>query len=166
MTYTISIYAKKNTNNFIQIGGGDSFAITSFANFNLDTGVLGTVGATASATITNAGNGWYRCTMTATTIFGSTTSIAYRLISSATSASGETNTLTTSVFLWGAQLEAGAYSTSFIPTTTASVTRNADSITRNNIYTNGLITAAGGTWFVELRNNVPLLADSGVMLLY
>ena len=58
------------------------------------------------------------------------------------------------------QLEAGAYATSFIPTTTASVTRNADSITRNNIFTNGLITAAGGTWFVELRNNIPITRDA------
>lgn len=64
-----------------------------------------------------------------------------------------------SIFAWGAQVEAGAYATSFIPTTTASVTRNADSITRNNIFTNGLITAAGGTWFVELRNNVARVRD-------
>ena len=61
---------------------------------------------------------------------------------------------------WGGQMELGAYATSFIPTTTASVTRNADTITRNNIFTNGLITAAGGTWFVELRGNVAIQRDS------
>jgi hypothetical protein len=62
--------------------------------------------------------------------------------------------------IWGAQLEAGAYATSYIPTTSASVTRNADVISRSNIFTNGLITASGGTWFVDLRNNRALIRDS------
>jgi hypothetical protein len=153
-TYTISVYAKKDTNNFLQLANGDSFAITSFANFDLNMGVLGNVGATASATITNVGNGWYRCTMTSAANFSGATAIGYRLINSATSGNGEANILSTSVFLWGAQLEAGAYATSYIPTTSASVTRNADVISRGNIFTNGLITASGGTWFVDLRDNV------------
>jgi hypothetical protein len=60
-----------------------------------------------------------------------------------------------------AQWEAGAYATSYIPTTSASVTRNADVISRGNIFTNGLITASGGTWFVDIRNNRVLVGDSG-----
>jgi hypothetical protein len=71
-----------------------------------------------------------------------------------------------SVDLWGAQLEAGAYPTSYIPTTSASVTRNADVMTRSNIFTEGLITAAGGTWFVDLRNNLSILRDTGLSELY
>jgi hypothetical protein len=59
------------------------------------------------------------------------------------------------------QLEAGAYATSYIPTSSASVTRNADVISRGNIFTNGLITASGGTWFVDFRNNVPIQSQAG-----
>jgi hypothetical protein len=59
----------------------------------------------------------------------------------------------------GAQLELGAYATTYIPTTTASATRVADSFSRNNVYTNGLIGASGGTWFVELRNNIAYVRD-------
>jgi hypothetical protein len=62
---------------------------------------------------------------------------------------------------WGGQMELGAYATSYIPTTSASVTRNADVISRGNIFTNGLITASGGTWFVDFRNNVPIQSQAG-----
>lgn len=76
-----------------------------------------------------------------------------------------TNT-TADVLLWGAQFEQGAYPTTYIPTTTAAATRLVDTFTRNNIYTNGLISASGGTWFVELRGNVVLLRDgSGTLSL-
>ncbi len=59
-----------------------------------------------------------------------------------------------------AQFEQGSYATTYIPTTTATATRLADSFTRNNIYTNGLISASGGTWYVELRNNVGYTRDT------
>jgi hypothetical protein len=58
------------------------------------------------------------------------------------------------------QLETGSYATSYIPTTTATVTRNADIISRDNIYTNNIITSAGGTWFVEFVNNFSLIRDT------
>jgi hypothetical protein len=67
-----------------------------------------------------------------------------------------------SIFAWGAQLEAGAYATSYIPTTTAGVTRNQDLMLLSNIYTNNLLTSSGGTWFVDFRNNVPLSRDAQV----
>jgi hypothetical protein len=62
------------------------------------------------------------------------------------------------------QWEAGAYPTTYIPTTSATATRVADSFSRNNIYTNGLISASGGTWFVELRGNVAYTRDATTRL--
>jgi hypothetical protein len=49
--------------------------------------------------------------------------------------------------IWGAQLELGSYSTSYIPTTSASVTRNADVISKTGI--SSLIGQTEGTLFVD-----------------
>lgn len=163
LNYTLSIYAKKNTNDFLQITGSATiFSATYFANFDLNNGVLGTIGSGVTATITNVGNGWYRCTMTATASSTGTNTVGIYLISSATATRAEANLLTTSVYIWGAQLEQGSYATTYIPTTTASATRLADTFTRNNIYTNGYIGASGGTWYVELKNNVTYTRDNGL----
>jgi len=119
VSYTMSTYAKKNTNNFVQIAGGSVlFGANAWANFDLNSGVVGSVGSAATATITNVGNGWYRCTMTAPAIATiSGLSALYVLISSATSLRAETNSLSTSVFLWGAQLVEGTQALNYLPTT-------------------------------------------------
>jgi hypothetical protein len=52
------------------------------------------------------------------------------------------------ISIWGAQLEAGSYSTSYIPTTSASVTRNADQISKTGI--SSLIGQTEGTLFAEI----------------
>ena len=69
-------------------------------------------------------------------------------------------TYNTTIRLAAPQMEQGAYATTYIPTTTATATRIADTFTRNNIYTNNLISASGGTWFVELRNNISFTRDT------
>jgi hypothetical protein len=51
--------------------------------------------------------------------------------------------------IWGAQLEAGAYATSYIPTTTASVTRVADAASKTGI--SSLIGQTEGTLFVDFE---------------
>jgi hypothetical protein len=50
-------------------------------------------------------------------------------------------------YLWGAQLEAGSYATSYIPTTTASVTRNQDVCVKTGI--SSLIGQTEGTIFFD-----------------
>lgn len=116
LTYTISVYAKKNTNNFLQIYG-IGFPNSFFANFNLDNGTIGTVGITTTATITDVGNGWYRCTATGQQTATGNAQAAFNIINSTTSGRGDGNTLTTSVFLWGAQAEQSSTATEYISTT-------------------------------------------------
>jgi hypothetical protein len=111
VAYTQSVFAKKGTNKFLQIVGSASIYATGFvfANFDLENGVVGSLGAGTTSTITDFGNGWYRCTMTATaTATASGNGFLLWLITSAGSARVETNSLATSVHLWGAQLVEGS----------------------------------------------------------
>ena len=57
-------------------------------------------------------------------------------------------TIGDSIAIWGAQLEAGSYPTSYIPTTSASVTRVADAASKTGI--SSLIGQSEGTLFAEV----------------
>jgi hypothetical protein len=52
------------------------------------------------------------------------------------------------IYIWGAQVEEGAYATSYIPTTTASVTRNADVLSKTGI--SDLLNPSEGTFYAEI----------------
>ena len=162
-TYSYTIYAKKNTNDFIQLWIPGTFG-GMFANFDLNSGVVGTLGNTSgtspTSAIQSAGNGWYRCNMTFVSTSTGASGMLIAITSNANSARAESNSLSTSVFLWGGQLEVGTYPTTYIPTTSTTVTRIGDTFSRSNIYTDGVITSGGGTWLVELLNNVSVTRDS------
>lgn len=146
--YTFTSYVKIDTNNFVQlVFPAPAFGTNAFANFDLLNGVLGTVGASASASINNVGDGWFRCSVTATATITATTTVFIALVTSATSARLEINTLSTSLYLWGTQLEVGSYKTSYIPTVASTVTRNADFISKTGI--SSLIGQTEGTIFAE-----------------
>jgi len=144
-TYTFSVYAKaaEKTNLQLRISTTNDIQIT----FNVDTGeIKSTVAGTG--TITDVGNGWYRCTATATCT--STASLALRIYV----AEGDNTTLTYAgndvdgLYIWGAQLEVGAFPTSYIPTTTAALTRNADVATMTGTNFSDWFNASEGTFSV------------------
>jgi hypothetical protein len=161
-TYNVSFYAKAAERSFIQ---WNNQVTTEYVNFDLINGVVGLNSGVTNAEIKSVGNGWYRCSFNfVPTVVGTAGYMRLIIVTSAASVRLE-NYLgngTSGLFVWGAQFELGAYPTSYIPTTSASVTRNTDTFTLSNVFTNNLISSAGGTWFVELRNNVQLVADNSV----
>ena len=115
---TISIYAKYNTNQYIQIGSGNS---AFYANYDL---INGTTGSSSGGTpaIVSVGNGWYRCILTLTTGLAATMWIS--LINSSTAINRQAfNTVgTESIYIWGAQLEQRSTVTAYTPTTSSPIT--------------------------------------------
>jgi hypothetical protein len=169
-TYTGTYYLKANQHQWIQLVGVSGFSVNVWANFNLSTGVIGnTGGVDTTASIESVGNGWYRCRVSGVATGTTSTGMEVLVINNTNSGrypSYQSTTAEDVCYVWGSQFEAVAYSTTYIPTTTASATRIADSFSRNNIYTNGLITSSGGTWFVELRGNVAYVRDSTAINLF
>lgn len=72
-----------------------------------------------------------------------------------------TTNQTTDILIWGAQAEQGSYSTSYIPTTSSTVTRNADVISKTGI--SSLIGQTEGTLYSNCFLNINVNFPSGII---
>lgn len=138
LTYTFSFYVRKTSGTF-STGQARAYTFPSPSS-NVD--------------FSDVSTQWKRYSLTFTATL--TAPLTFQIRTDAIS----------TIQVYGLQIEVGTYPTSIIPTVASAVTRNSDVISRNNIYTNNLITAAGGTWFVELNNNFSLIRDVVINGLY
>lgn len=115
--YTISTYIKSiNKNKVVFQWTNDT---SKSARFNLSNGTVEATGANASATITSAGGGWYRLTMTITSSASASSDLcAVYLVENTFAGLDAANSIymgdsTTGIYFTGFQIEAGSSATSY-----------------------------------------------------
>jgi hypothetical protein len=146
--YTMSIFVKSGEYTFLELADsstlkGQTFNLTAKTISAPQTGGFS---AASSSKIEDYGNGWLRCSITYTT---ASVAAFFRVSLSNGTSTTFTGNNTNGLFVWGAQLEAGSYATSYIPTVASSVTRNADVISKTGI--SSLIGQTEGTLFVDVN---------------
>lgn len=126
----ITCWAKKGNQNFLYI---DSTGVTNgYGYFDLLNGTLGTIGSgILYGRIEDWGNGWYRCQL------AYPGSVDQHVVEIRSAPSDGTNTFagdgaTVNTYLWGIQVEAGSsrerseVASTYVPTTTATVSSSPD----------------------------------------
>ena len=126
---TMSVYLKQSTRTKARIGVGSSSASFGFfVDVDLTNGALSNPTATSGYSITSydsidAGNGWYRVLVSGVTV--ATNHVAYIINLDNSGNFSYSGDGSSGFYAYGAQLEAGAFPTSYIPTV-GSLSRAAD----------------------------------------
>ncbi|OFW88048.1 MAG: hypothetical protein A3B66_10595 [Alphaproteobacteria bacterium RIFCSPHIGHO2_02_FULL_46_13] len=131
-TYTESVFVKAGSLTLLQMGISSSVVNTgnAYANFNLATSAITNGASIISSGITPLPNNWFRIWITFTANgVGGTAAGQISTITSMSDPKTPANTSSGDFYIYGPQREIGSFPTSYIPTTTAAVTRAADRLT-------------------------------------
>ena len=157
-TKTISVYVKSTGYSGTWTTSGATLLL-----FNSTTSsVIGNIAFTGSTftpaaggTSVAVGNGWYRISITVS----SGITIGNSLIAYFYTDNTQGNSSPASLYIWGAQLEAGSFATSYIPTVASQVTRSAESASMTGTNFSSWYRADEGTLYTE--SQLPTLQTAG-----
>ncbi len=168
LTYTGSVYVSPKGRTFAEVqltsaSGG------AFVYVNLLTGAVtngpGTYGSNwsaATATVTPAAGGMMRIALTATNVTDTSLTMKVLVCNTGTS-DNYTGDGTSGLYIWGGQVEQASFATSYIPTTSASVTRPADVFYYSGLSANAsaITLAAQGLPIAQSFSGRLVFADDG-----
>lgn len=165
-----SIRAKKAEFDALQLDLSAGFGTASWANFDLNNGTVGLKGPNIiEHGIKALGDGWFECYAVAAAPTNTSAYTHVGLIPNAHTsgyADRVTGDGTSGLYIWGAQLEAGAFPTSYIKTEGSQVTRAADIV---SLATAMFPFAKGpGTFIADFRfpNYTPNIGRDPGMILF
>ena len=124
-TYSVSVLAKaKERSRFALTLGASAFSGFAIGDFDLVAQTATSTGGTAAAcSITSIGDGVFRCVVTATATATAAANVFMQLSNGSTTYTGNG---TSGMYFGAVQAELGAIPSSYIPTTSATVTRAAE----------------------------------------
>ena len=165
---TASTYIKKAGYSRVRFYLNDSVTGDSFMVVDLDSesivqnGLNGSWSA-ASWAIAKMANGWFKLSVTGTQGAGTSVSFIVSLQNSAGAATFAGDDFS-GIYIWGAQLEAGAFPTSYIKTDASQVTRAADTASMTGTNFSSWFVQGEGTLLAEARNVVNATVFSTAVL--
>jgi len=136
-TYTLSVFAMAGERHRLRLQVNGQYAgSAAVANFDLSAGAAETQQC-ETARIEHIGGGVYRCSMTLAADAAASCTTAFMLLD-ASGANSYAGDGASGLYLWGAQLEEGAFPTSCIKTEASTMTRAADLTS---------VPTAAGAWY-------------------
>jgi hypothetical protein len=149
--YTLSVYLKPVVCDFVLLrldAGGN----TCNSAFNFTTKTFTNSGVNFMySSYEELSNGWYKIKVTGNVVGITSIFDVVNLFN---------NPINTSLLIWGAQLESGAFATSYIPTYGTTVTRANEGLALSDLVTKNIVASTGGTWFVHIVDNIPITREA------
>lgn len=154
--YNGTVFAKADGYSVLGIGfvnnganGGDAVDLSTGAVVSGAGMTNSPFSTTAGVTVTAIGGGWYRISINRTPNGAGNFYLALYVVPDGTNYHSVGDG-TKGILVYGAQIEAGAFATSYIPTTTGgSVTRSVDTLTMTGTDFSSWFNASAGTFVVE-----------------
>jgi hypothetical protein len=156
--HTWSCFVKAAGYGFAWLRIGSSGAV-----FDLSTGAASSIAPGVTVGAQAFANGWWRFSVSVIAAGNDAVRINVLPTLSTTNFAGDG---TSGIFIWGAQLEAGDFATSYIPTVASQVTRTADVVSMTGTNFSDWYNAGAGSWFIQTdaRNGDTILTAGGFTL--